>query len=102
MPATAGEMLIPPPALAGLLARQRLRRQREVRRAGVSARLTPREAEILQLVARGLDNRVIADQLAISVATVRVHVQNVIEKLGAHSRLEAVIRANEFGLVTQP
>jgi DNA-binding NarL/FixJ family response regulator len=95
----AGEMLIPPTILAGLLARQRQRAERAVRRHELRERLTPRETEILQLVARGVDNRAIADRLGISIATVRVHVQKVIEKLGAHSRLEAVVRANDHGLI---
>jgi len=97
--AAAGEMLIPPGILAGLLARQRLRAEREAHRRALRERLTPREVEVLQLLAAGLDNRVIADRLGLSLATVRVHVQNVIEKLGAHSRLEAVVRANDHGLI---
>lgn len=97
--AVAGEMLVPAAALSGLLGRQRQRAQRDARRQELRERLTPRETEVLQLMARGLDNRTIAGQLGISVATVRVYVQNLIEKLGAHSRLEAVVRANDLGLV---
>ncbi len=97
--AAAGEMLIPASTLVGLLGRQRQRAYKAARRTELSERLTPRETEVLQLMARGIDNRAIVDELGISLATVRVHVQNIIEKLGAHSRLEAVIRANEYGLV---
>lgn len=97
--AAAGEMLIPPATLAGLLGRQRQRAYKAARRTELAERLTPREAEVLQLMAKGTDNRAIAEQLGITLATVRVHVQNVIEKLGAHSRLEAVVRANDYGLV---
>jgi len=97
--AAAGEMLIPPATLAGLLGRQRQRAYKAARRTELAERLTPRESEVLQLMSKGTDNRAIADQLGISLATVRVHVQKVIEKLGAHSRLEAVVRANEYGLV---
>ncbi len=99
--AAAGEMLIPPTVLTGVLARLQQRRQREARRAQLRDRLTPRESEVLERMAHALDNEAIAEQLGISVATVRVHVQNVIEKLGAHSRLEAVILAQEYSLLSR-
>jgi DNA-binding CsgD family transcriptional regulator len=57
------------------------------------ARLTPREREVLDLMAQGMDNRAIAVKLRIRYTTVRGHVRSVIEKLGARSRLEAVARA---------
>lgn len=53
--------------------------------------LTPREREILELLADGLDTREIAAKLVVSLATVRNHVQNILAKLGVHSRLEAVV-----------
>jgi DNA-binding NarL/FixJ family response regulator len=62
-------------------------------------RLTPREREVLDLMAGGLDNRAIAADLGIQYTTVRGHVRSVIEKLGARSRLEAVARAYQKGLV---
>jgi DNA-binding NarL/FixJ family response regulator len=62
-------------------------------------RLTPREREVLDLMATGLDNRAIAAKLAIQYTTVRGHVRSVIEKIGARSRLEAVARAYQMGLV---
>jgi DNA-binding NarL/FixJ family response regulator len=55
--------------------------------------LTQREVQILRLLAQGLTNREIADSLFISLNTVRNHVQRVITKLGAHSKLEAVATA---------
>lgn len=99
--AAGGEMLIPPTVLTGLLARLQQRRQHEARKAQLKERLTAREVEVLDRMARAFDNQTIAEQLGISVATVRVHVQNVIEKLGAHSRLEAVILAQEFSLLAR-
>jgi DNA-binding NarL/FixJ family response regulator len=60
-------------------------------------RLTPREREVLDLMAEGLDNRAIAAKLSIQYTTVRGHVRSVIEKLGARSRLEAVARAYQGG-----
>jgi DNA-binding CsgD family transcriptional regulator len=62
-------------------------------------RLTPREREVLELMAAGLDNRAIASKLRIQYTTVRGHVRSVIEKVGARSRLEAVALAYRSGWV---
>jgi DNA-binding NarL/FixJ family response regulator len=55
--------------------------------------LTARELEVLKLVARGMSNRDVADQLFISENTVKNHVRNILEKLHLHSRMEAVMYA---------
>ncbi|QDY80512.1 response regulator [Streptomyces qinzhouensis] len=60
--------------------------------------LTPREHEVLDLVARGLDNTAIARRLAVSPKTVRNHVSAVLTKLHTASRAEAIVRAREAGL----
>ena len=52
--------------------------------------LTPRETEVLHHVTAGLQNKEIARNLGLSVATVRNHVHNILVKLGVHSKLEAV------------
>ena len=62
--------------------------------------LTEREREILRLVAAGLPNKEIAQKLGISLATVRNHVHNILEKLEVHSKLEAVSLAFRQGWVT--
>ncbi|MHB8510278.1 MAG: response regulator [Candidatus Dormibacteria bacterium] len=95
----AGEILIPADVLAGLLGRQRRRQSDAIERARLAESLTPRENEILRLVARGMDNHTIAEHTHISVTTVRGHVQRLLEKLGAHSKLEAVARASDHGLI---
>ncbi len=61
--------------------------------------LTPREAEVLALMAEGLPNKLIADRLDISENTVKFHIGSILGKLGAHSRTEAVIRAARLGLL---
>jgi two-component system nitrate/nitrite response regulator NarL len=91
--AAEGEMLIPAARLASLLARSREAAQQDDQRNRQLATLTSREREILQLMTQGLDNRQIADQVHIAYPTVRSHVRKVLEKLGARSRLEAVVKA---------
>jgi DNA-binding NarL/FixJ family response regulator len=61
--------------------------------------LTPREEEVLQLLADGLSNKAIALQLGISDHTVKFHVNAILGKLGAQSRTEAVVRATRLGLL---
>ena len=61
--------------------------------------LTRRELEILRMVAAGTSTKALADELHVSPATVRNHVQNVLSKLGAHSRLEAVAIASRRRLL---
>jgi DNA-binding NarL/FixJ family response regulator len=61
--------------------------------------LTPRELEVLRLVAEGLPNKTIAARLNISEHTVKFHVNAVLGKLGAESRTEAVVRATRLGLI---
>ena len=56
-------------------------------------RLTPREKETLDLLAEGYSNKVIAQKLAISEGTVKLHVKAVLRKLGVHSRVEAAVMA---------
>ena len=60
--------------------------------------LTDREREILQLIARGESNATIAEQLSISLKTVRNHVSNIYNKLQVADRAQAAIRAREAGL----
>lgn len=61
--------------------------------------LTPRQLDVLRYLAAGHSTDAIAAKLGISIETVRNHVRGIMERLAVHSRLEAVIRAHELGLV---
>jgi DNA-binding NarL/FixJ family response regulator len=99
--AAAGEMLIPPARLASLLGRQRRLARAEVDRGRLLGELTMREKEILRLMVHGVENRAISTELHISYETVRTHVKRILEKLGARTKLEAVVRAIESGLAQE-
>jgi DNA-binding NarL/FixJ family response regulator len=74
--------------------------QQEKPLRGFGTDLTVREREILQMIAAGgLGNKAIASQLGLSLHTVRNHIQSVLAKLGAHSKLEAVVIAGNEGLL---
>jgi two-component system, NarL family, response regulator DevR len=91
--ASSGEAYISPAVLAGLL------RRMDGAHRGLGSDLTPREREVLDLLAQALTNQAIADRLVVSVHTVRNHVQNILMKLSAHSKLEAVTVAARAGLL---
>jgi DNA-binding NarL/FixJ family response regulator len=94
--AAAGEIMVSSDLLSQLL--NRLQHQDEQ----PATDLTVREQEILQLIAEGLTNGSIAARLFISVNTVRNHVQSILAKLGAHSKLEALSLAIRDGLIHPP
>jgi NarL family two-component system response regulator LiaR len=71
---------------------------REVRRE-LPAGITPREVEVLRLLARGQTNPQIAGQLGISRGTAKIHVQNIIAKLEVSDRTQAAVRAAELGIL---
>ena len=86
------------PTLAKLLVQDFLQRG-EAEPGGADKELTPREHEVLTLIAEGLTNREIADRLTISVKTVDRHRENIMRKLDLHSRVALVKYAIEKGLI---
>jgi DNA-binding NarL/FixJ family response regulator len=98
--AASGDMLLPREELNELLRAGRERARKQAQRQRAAPQLTPREREVLALMAQAHDVQRIAERLGISVNTTRGYVQQVLEKLDAHSRLEAVVRANELGLLS--
>jgi DNA-binding NarL/FixJ family response regulator len=91
--AAAGELVLSPEQAVRHI------RDRSLRPATVT--LTAREVEVLRLVSEGLSNKAIAVRLTLSLNTVRTHVQRVLMKLEAHSKLEAVAIARRSGLLDQ-
>jgi DNA-binding NarL/FixJ family response regulator len=96
-----GESILSP-ELAGQLLRS-LTDETARQRVMAPDQLTAREHEVLRHMARGQSNREIGRQLGISAATVKVHVERVIAKLGVSDRTQAAVRAVELGLlVSEP
>jgi len=85
--------------LAPLAASAVLRRVRGEPQGSAPHRLTPREQQVLELLARGCANKEIAARLGIAERTVKFHMSTVFEKLGAGNRTEAVTRAVQAGLI---
>jgi DNA-binding NarL/FixJ family response regulator len=92
----AGESLLFPAAIRSLAARQA---PADARVGAAVAHLTPRERDILRLVARGLSNAEIAEEMFLGLQTVKTHVSSVLRKLGARDRTQAVIAAYDSGIV---
>jgi DNA-binding NarL/FixJ family response regulator len=95
----AGEALLAPSVTRRLIEDYATRRPARARPAVLNT-LTPRETDVLRLVARGQSNQEIAEQLVLAEQTVKTHVSRVLTKLDLRDRAQAVVFAYESGLVT--
>jgi DNA-binding NarL/FixJ family response regulator len=96
----AGDALLAPSITRRLIAEVARLRPRPTPRQDSLASLTPRETEVLRMVAEGLSNTEIAARLTISDETVKTHVSRILVKLELRDRTQAVVYAYETGLVT--
>jgi DNA-binding NarL/FixJ family response regulator len=94
-----GEALLSPSITRRLIEDFAVRTEPIEQPAAVLDELTPREREVLMLVARGLSNGEIAERLVVTEATVKSHVGSVLMKLGLRDRVQAVVFAYEHGIV---
>lgn len=95
-----GEALLAPTVTRRLIADVNSRRGTARRKPAALSALTPREREVLELIARGLSNVEIAEHLFVAEQTVKTHVGKVLSKLNLRDRAQAVVLAYESGLVT--
>jgi DNA-binding NarL/FixJ family response regulator len=94
-----GETLLSQEELIELLRLAGQSREEEREARASIEQITPREREVLQALAEGLPNKEIAAKLHVSVDTERTHMMNILNKLGVHSRLQALLFAARHGLV---
>jgi DNA-binding NarL/FixJ family response regulator len=98
----AGQALLPSHEIVELLRFASHRREQEREDRQAIASLTLREREVLKALAAGLDGQTIADRLGISIRTERNHVARILNKLGVHTQLQAVLFALRYGLIDEP
>jgi DNA-binding NarL/FixJ family response regulator len=94
-----GETLLSEEELIGLLRLAGQNREEEVEARASIEQITPREKEVLRMLAEGLSNKEIAAKLHMSVDTERTHMMNILNKMGVHSRIQALVFAARYGLV---
>jgi len=94
-----GETLFSQDELIELLRLAGQNREEELEARVSIEQITPREREVLRLLAEGLSNKEIAAKLYMSIDTERTHIMNILNKLGVHSRIQALLFAARHGLV---
>ena len=94
-----GETLLSEDELISLLRLAGQNREEKVEARASIEQITPREREVLKKLAEGLSNKEIAARLHMSIDTERTHMMNILNKLGVHSRLQALVFAARHGLV---
>jgi PAS domain S-box-containing protein len=97
-----GETLLPLEEVVELLRFAGSQREEEYEARQAIVKLTPREREVLQALAEGLDSQEISERLKISLRTERNHMANILAKLGVHSQLQALVFALRHGVIEIP
>jgi DNA-binding NarL/FixJ family response regulator len=100
--ASEGEPVVPPFMIPRILSHFHRQQQREQQAEALRSRLSAREIEILEQLARGRSNEAISEIFVLSPNTVRTHIQNIIKKMGVHSKLEATTLALQLGIISMP
>jgi DNA-binding NarL/FixJ family response regulator len=95
----AGEALLAPSVTRRLLSEFAQARPRDAAPPPAFDDLTPRELEVFRLIARGMSNAEVAQELIVSETTVKTHVARVLMKLGLRDRIQAVVLAYESGII---
>ncbi|MBN1367338.1 MAG: response regulator transcription factor [Dehalococcoidales bacterium] len=95
----AGESVLDPAVTRKLLERV-VQQPGNTTNAPLTAQLTRREIEVLHLASKGLSNKDIADQLFLSLRTVKAHLTNIFDKMGCGSRTDAIIKGLKLGYIT--
>lgn len=95
----AGEALLSPAETIEMLRMVSRKRQEEYEVQKAIEKLTRREREVLQALSEGLDSKEIAEKLHVTIETERTHMVNILNKLGVHSRLQALVFAARNGIV---
>lgn len=100
--ASEGEPVVPAFMIPRILSHFHKQQQREQQADMLREKLSAREIQILEQLARGASNDEISETFVLSPNTVRTHIQNVLKKMGVHSKLQATTLALQLGIITMP
>lgn len=100
--ASEGEPVVPAFMIPRILSHFHRQQQREQQADLLREKLSAREIQILEQLARGASNEEISEVFVLSPNTVRTHIQNVLKKMGVHSKLQATTLALQLGIITMP
>ncbi|HEY0068611.1 MAG TPA: response regulator transcription factor [Chloroflexia bacterium] len=100
--ASEGEPVVPAFMIPRILSHFHKQQQREQQAEQLREKLSAREIQILDQLARGASNDEISETFVLSPNTVRTHIQNVLKKMGVHSKLQATTLALQLGIITIP
>jgi DNA-binding NarL/FixJ family response regulator len=100
--ASAGEPVVPQFMIPRILSHFHRQQQKDQQADAIREKLSAREIQILEQLARGQSNEEISEIFVLSPNTVRTHIHNVIKKMGVHSKLQATTLALQLGIITVP